>query len=95
MQLFAKKTLQEAERKLSLPDPNAVDKSNAGRVASTLAMMRSLENLAASGNTLLASSIRQKVARKMLSRDGAKRALHVADSLESPPIAGKRALPGK
>lgn len=95
MQLFAKKSLQEAERKLATPDPNSPDNPNAGRVASTLAMMRSLENLAASGNTLLASSIRQKVARKMLSRDGARRALHVADSLESPLATGKRAVPVK
>ncbi len=94
MQLFAKKALQEAERKLSMPDPGGVDKSSAGRVASTLAMMRSLENLTASGNTLLAASIRQKIALKMLSRDGAKRALHVADSLEGPPaIKMKRAVP--
>jgi len=94
MQLFAKKALQEAERKLSAPDANGVDKSSAGRVASTLAMMRSLENLTASGNTLLVASIRQKLARKMLSQDGAKRALHVADSLEGPPaIKQKRIAP--
>jgi len=90
MQLFAKKALQEAERKLSAPGPDGTGKADAGRVASTLAMMHSLENLTASGNTLLAASIRQKIAQKMLSREGAMRARHVADSLQAPPATDRK-----
>jgi hypothetical protein len=96
IRLQTRLALRDAQAKLadSAREKNAAgEPSYAGPIGSSLAMMTSLSNLAAGADQALAASIRQQVAKKMFSREGGKRALHIADALELGPARRESTLP--